>query len=159
MVQQIIEKGLRLNFPANGVVEEVEQNDVLCCNPLSVASNKKGKKRLCLDLSCHVNLACKAQKLRIESVQDFVKVVNKGDWAIFYDLKSAFHHISVVKKHRKYLGFCVVVDGREKFYRFSQMPFVYKDASRILTKVMRTPIVKLRSSGLGHISTSIMGST
>ena len=59
----------------NGVVEEVEQKDVLCCNPLSVASNKKGKKRLCLDLSRQVNLACKAQKFRIESVQDFVKVV------------------------------------------------------------------------------------
>ena len=87
----------------NGVVEEVVQNDVLCCNPLSVAANKKGKKRLCLDLSRHVNLACKAQRFRIESVQDFVKVVNQGDWAIFYDLKSAFHHISVVEKHRKYL--------------------------------------------------------
>ena len=132
----------------NGVVEEVVQNDVLCCNPLSVAANKKGKKRLCLDLSRHVNLACKAQRFRIESVQDFVKVVNQGDWAIFYDLKSAFHHISVVEKHRKYLGFCVKVEGKEHFYRFRQMPFGYKDASRILTKVMRTPIVKWRCSGL-----------
>ena len=108
MVQQIISKGLRLNFTQkqptkyrennnksflnnldfgqkevfklvmNGVAEEVEEKDILCCNPLSVAANKKGKQRLCLDLSRHVNLSCTAQKFRIESVQEFVKVVTRG---------------------------------------------------------------------------------
>ena len=189
MVQQIISKGLRLNFTQkqptkyreknnksflnnldfgqkevfklvmNGVAEEVEEKDILCCNPLSVAANKKGKKRLCLDLSRHVNLSCTAQKFRIESVQEFVKVVNQGDWVVYYDLKSAFHHISVVEKHRKYLGFCIMVEGSERFYRFKQMPFGYRDASRILTKVMRTPITRWRTNGLRsyiHIDDGVM---
>ena len=74
--------------------------------------------------------------------------MNQGDWVVYYDLKSAFHHISVVEKHRKYLGFCIMVEGKESFFRFRQMPFGYRDASRILTKVMRTPITRWRTNGL-----------
>ena len=113
-------------------------------NPLFVASNMKGKKRFCLDLSRHVNESCQAKKFRIESIQDFIKTVNQGSWCWYYDLKSGFHHISIIQKHRKFLGFRVVIDGKARVIRFVAMPFGYKDASRILTKVMRTPICRWR---------------
>ena len=132
----------------NGVIEEVQEDDVGCLNPLSVASNKKGKKRLCLDLSRHVNESCQAKRFRIESVQDFIKAVKQGSWCWFYDLKSAFHHISIIQKHRKYLGFRVVIDGRVRVFQFVAMPFGYKDASRILTKVMRTPVCRWRAMNI-----------
>ena len=45
---------------ANGVIEEVTRGEVVCINPMSIASNKKGKKRLCIDLSRHVNISCEA---------------------------------------------------------------------------------------------------
>ena len=128
----------------DGVIEEVEEEDVEGVNPLFVASNKKGKKRLCLDLSRHVNESCQAKKFRIESIQDFIKTVKQGSWCWYYDLKSAFHHISIIQKHRKFLGFRVVIDGKARVFRFVAMPFGYKDASRILTKVMRTPICRWR---------------
>ena len=178
MVEQVITKGLRLNFirkvPTqyiepnnqsfkrnlefghsevfklldNGVIEEVSSKDITCVNPLSVAANKKGKLRLCLDLSRHVNLTCDAKKFKIESISEFTKVVRKGAWVVYYDLKSAFHHIEVISKHRRFLGFSITVEGNKKFYQFKQMPFGYRDASRILTKVMRTPVNKWRAEGI-----------
>ena len=178
MVQQVISSGLRLNFNKklptfykesnnksykenekfgleeirklllNDVIEEVEIKEVLCINPLTVASNKKGKKRLCIDLSRHVNLSCVAKKFKVESVEEFIRTVKQGSWCWYYDLKSAFHHISVMEKHRKYLGFEVTIDGQTKVFRFKAMPFGYKDASRVLTKVMRTPICSWRKAGI-----------
>ena len=178
MVQQVISSGLRLNFNKklptfykesnnksykeneqfgiaeirklihNDVIEEVEAKEVACINPLTVASNKKGKKRLCIDLSRHVNLHCAAKKFKVESVGEFIRAVKQGSWCWYYDLKSAFHHISVIEKHRKYLGFEVTMDGQAKVFRFKAMPFGYKDASRVLTKVMRTPICSWRKAGI-----------
>ena len=62
---------------ANKVIE------VKCVNPLSVASNAKGKKRLCLDLSRHVNEHVQANKFRIESVVEFQKSVKEGSWCYY----------------------------------------------------------------------------
>ena len=56
----------------NRVIEEVDKDMVVCINPMSIASNKK---RLCIDLSRHVNDSCTAKKFRVESVSEFVKVV------------------------------------------------------------------------------------
>ena len=178
MVTNIISKGLRLNFNRklptnyrepnnksfknnlkfgtgevhklleNGVIEEVAKVELTCVNPLSVASNRKGKLRLCLDLSRHVNLSCEAKKFKIESIADFTKVVRKGAWVVFYDLKSAFHHIPVIPKHRRFLGLTIKEEGLDRYFRFKAMPFGYKDASRILTKVMRTPVNKWRTQGI-----------
>ena len=63
-----------------------------------------------------------AKKFSIESVSEFVKTVKKGAWAFFYDLKSAFHHISIIEKHRKFLGIAIVENGVERIFRFKQMP-------------------------------------
>ena len=69
-----------------------------------------------------MNNSCTAKKFKIESVTDFVKVVKQGAWCWYYDLKSAFHHLSVIEKHRKYLGFEVVIEGETRLFRFIAMP-------------------------------------
>ena len=69
------------------------------------------------------------------------KLKDKSSWCWYYYLKSAFHHISIIQKHRKVLGFRVVIGGEARVFRFVAMPFGYKEASRILTKVMRMPIL------------------
>ena len=65
---------------SNEVIKEVGEDKVLFVNPMSVASNRKGKRRLCIDLSRHVNDSCRAKKLRVESVSDLTKVVKQGAW-------------------------------------------------------------------------------
>ena len=137
MVLQILDDGLRLNFVgrvpvpfeeennksfihnedfgigeirkllANGVIKEMIRKEVVCINPMSIASNKKGKKRLCIDLSRHMNIGCNAKKFIIKSVSKFTKTIKQGSWCWCYDLKSAFHHIRVIEKHRTFLGFGV----------------------------------------------------
>ena len=120
----------------------------MCINPMSIASNKKGKKRLCIDLSRHVNMVCEAKKFKVESVNEFMRAVKQGSWCWYYDLKWAFHHIVVIKKHRKFLGFKATMDGVTKVFIFKAMPFGYRDASRSLTKIMRTAICKWRKAGV-----------
>jgi hypothetical protein len=61
---------------------------------------------------------------------EFAKVVRKGAWVVYYDLKSAFHHIEVISKHRRFLGFSITVDGKAKFYQFKQMPTTGDGANR-----------------------------
>ena len=92
-------------------IREVDESELLCINPLSVASNKEGKKCLVIDLSWHVNKFCKAKRFRIESVQDFAKLVKQGDWLYAFDLKSAYHHIYIyVRQAQEVLG--VQAQGR-----------------------------------------------
>jgi hypothetical protein len=111
---------------SNDVIEEVGLDKVLCINPLSMAANKKGKRRLCIDLSRHLNESCRAKKFRVGVSMILQKWSSRGRGS------SAFHHIPEMEKHRKFLGFEVVMEGEAKLYRFKAMPFGYKGASRIL---------------------------
>ena len=47
------------------------------------------------------------------------------------------------------------MDGEVRLFRFKAMPFGYNDASRILTKVMRTAICKWRRAGVSRVSSFI----
>ena len=131
------------------VLKEVSSSDVMCINPLSVATNSKGKRRLCIDLSRHVNEKSLARKFRIESTKAFLEVVNKGDYMYSYDLKSAFHQIPIFEQHQKYLGLCVKIDGRKRYFVFNNLPFGYNDAVRALTKLLRFPLERWRRDS-GH---------
>ena len=51
-----------------------EEDKVTCINPISVASNRVGKRRLCIDLSRHVNNSCMAKKFKIESIDGKVRL-------------------------------------------------------------------------------------
>ena len=53
-----------------------------------------------------------------------------------------------MEKHRKYLSLSVQINGKNRYFRFVAMPFGYLDTSRILTKIMRTPLTKWRASGI-----------
>ena len=65
----------------------------------------------------------------MESVSEFIRAVKQGSWCWYYDLKSAFHHIIVIEKHRKFLGFKATVDGMVRVFIFKAMHFAYRDAS------------------------------
>ena len=57
------------------VIEEVAEQEVECINPISLASNREGKKPFCVDLSRWVNEHCDARNVRIEIVNDFQKMM------------------------------------------------------------------------------------
>ena len=49
------------------IVTETSREDLWCINPLTVAKNAKGKRRLCIDLSRCVNKVIRAPKFKIQS--------------------------------------------------------------------------------------------
>ena len=70
------------------VLKEVKREEVSCVNPLTVATNDRGKKRLCIDLSRYVNEFTEARKFKIESTLQFLQVVQPGDFMWTFDLKA-----------------------------------------------------------------------
>ena len=62
-----------------GILKEVERSEVSCLNPLTVAINGVGKKRLCNDLSRYVNQCNASFKFKIESTLQLLQVVKAGD--------------------------------------------------------------------------------
>ena len=70
------------------VLKEVAKEEVSCVNPLTVAINDRGKKRLCIDLSRYVNEFTETKKFKIESTLQFLQVVQPGDYMWAFDLKA-----------------------------------------------------------------------
>ena len=130
------------------ILKEVERNEVQCVNPLTVAINGVGKKRLCIDLSRCVNEVNSACKFRIESTVQFLQVVKQGDWMFAFDLMSAYHQIEMFKEHWKLLGLGLVIDGIRRFFVFTCLPFGLNDAARVLTKLLRFPLQRWREWGV-----------
>ena len=130
------------------ILKEVQRKEVTCVNPLTVAINGVGKRRLCIDLSRCVNEINNSYKFRIESTLKFLEVVKQGDWLFAFDLKSAYHQIEMFREHWKFLGLALEIDGVKKFFVFTCLPFGLNDAARALTKLLRFPLQRWRSWGI-----------
>ena len=130
------------------ILKEVERDEVSCVNPLTVAINDRGKKRLCIDLSHYVNEFTTATKFRIESTIQFLQVVKEGDYLYAFDLKGAYHQIKMFKEHWRFLGLSVKIKGVKKFFVFTCLPFGLNDVARALTKLLRFPLQRWREWGV-----------
>lgn len=132
-----------------GLVKKVKREEIVCCNPLTVASNAAGKLRLCIDLSRHLNEVTDAPKFRIESTREALQTVKRNDWAFSFDLKSAYHQINLHEDCVKFFGFKIEgEDGLVEYFCYVVMPFGLNDASRVLTKVLKSPLGRWRDMGI-----------
>ena len=77
------------------LVREVDRRSLVCVNPLTVAKNARGKRRLCIDLSRCLNKVIKAPKFKIESTIAALQVIEKGDYCFSFDLKSAYLQVKL----------------------------------------------------------------
>ena len=105
-------------------------------NPLSVAINKSGKKRLILDLR-EVNLHVWKEKVKFEDFKIALTYFKKNNFLFKFDLKSGYHHIDMAEWCRTFLGFC----WHEKYYVFTVLPFGLSTSPYVFTKCLR-PMVK-----------------
>lgn len=112
-----------------------------CTNPLTVSSQMvdgRIKKRLCIDLSRHVNLFLMLETMTMSTLDKSLALVQPGDWMATYDLTSAFHHIPIHPDYHKYLGFSIEnKDGEEEFYAYTCMPFGLATATQCLASVTK----------------------
>ena len=112
-----------------------------CTNPLTVSSrlvDGKVKKRLCIDLSRHVNLFLKLEAMTMTTLDKSLALVQPGDWMATFDLTSAFHHVPIHPVHHRFLGFSIEnEDGIEEFYAYTCMPFGLATATQCLARVTK----------------------
>ena len=128
-----------------GCISETE-NPPKVSNPLTVAYNKSGKPRLVLDCR-HLNQHLFKFKYRYEDTEVARDVFQKGDHVFTYDLKSAYHQISIFPEHKTYLGFSWVIDGKVRYFVYNVLPFGLSTSGFIFSKVTRHFVKHVRSKG------------
>ena len=88
------------------LVAIVNRKDYWCVNPLMVAVNVKGMKRLCFYLSRCAIKVINAPMFKIKSIIAALQVIEKDDYMCLLDLKSVYMQIKVNENFFKYSGFC-----------------------------------------------------
>lgn len=115
-------------------------------NPLSVAMNSSGKKRLILDLSV-LNKFVRRDKVKFEDWKIALQYFQKGFHMFKFDLKSGYHHIDICSAQQTFLGF----SWNNLFYVFTVLPFGLSSAPYIFTKCLRPMVRYWRQSGVNIV--------
>ena len=119
-----------------------------CVNPLSVSEKfdlqtKKLKKRVCLDLSRHVNDYMLPTPVKLCNLTQSESLIDKGDYQAGMDLENQYFHVRIHSDHQTYLG-CKVKNPDtlvEHYFQFNVMIYGCKPAAAIVTR-LSYPIVK-----------------
>ena len=90
------------------VIKCLEQPFIV--NPLSVSTQRTGKKRLILDLRIPNKYLWK-QSVKYEDLRTALIFLNRHGHMFQFDLKSGYHHISIRPESHKFFGFSWVVNG------------------------------------------------
>ena len=123
--------GTVLELLESGCVRRVPFKPIVV-NPLRVAENSSGKKRLILDLSV-LNTFVKKNKVKFEDWKVVVQYFEQDCYMFKFDLKSGYHHIDICVAQQSFLGFC----WNGEFYVFTVLPFGLSSAPYIFTKCLR----------------------
>jgi hypothetical protein len=118
----------------------------LVVNPLSVATNDRGKKRLVLDLR-HINRHLHRLRFKCEDVDTAVLLRNPRDFLFAFDIKSAYHHVEIFKDHQQYFDIQWVYNGKLQYLIFRVLPFRLSTAPLVFTKLLKPLLRHWRSSG------------
>ena len=84
----------------------------------------------------------------MEDVSIARQIFTEGDVMCTFDLRAAYHHISIYEEHRKYLGFCFNSGKGNTYYQFDVLPFGISTAGYIFTKVLRAVVNYWREKGI-----------
>ncbi|XDV32448.1 hypothetical protein PO909_003253 [Leuciscus waleckii] len=108
-----------------------------------VVPKKGGGLRPILDLR-PVNRALHKRAFKMTTLKQILTQVRPGDWFASVDLKDAYFHIQIVKRHRRFLRFAF----EDAAYQYSVLPFGLALAPRTFSKCVDAALSPLRSSGM-----------
>ena len=124
-----------MEFVEEAVFELLKSNHVVqtpfkpwIVSPLSVSTNKLGKKRLILDLRI-LNKFLWKQKVRFEDWKIASEYFEKDSFCFKFDLSKGYHHVNIFSGHQTFLGFSI----KGKYYCFTVIPFGLSSAPYIFT--------------------------
>ncbi len=116
-----------------GAIEEVPQSEVErgFFSRYFLAPKRDGGLRPILDLR-RFNFSLYKGKFKMLTIKTIMSQVQEGDWFVTIDLKDAYFHIQVVRRHRRFLRFAF----GGKAYQYKVLPFGLALAPRTFTKCM-----------------------
>ena len=115
-------------------------------SPLSVATQKSGKKYLILDLSV-LNKFVRKDKLKYEDWKVAIQLFGQNCYMYKFDLKSGYHHFDICTKQQTYLGF----SWKGNFYCFTVLPFGLLSSPFLFTKCLRAMVKYWRSKAVNIV--------
>ena len=130
----------------SGVLVEVKAHELTVCNPLGVVFNNAQKPRLILDLR-YVNKHLRSCKFQYEDIRTAANLFIKGDWFFKFDYASGYHHIEIFPEHTQFLGCSWEVNGAQKFFKFTVLPFGLSTGPYVFSKVQRALVKHWRGKG------------
>ncbi|XP_066979054.1 uncharacterized protein [Macrobrachium rosenbergii] len=98
-----------------------------CKDPLD-----RHKKRLCIDYSQTINQYTELDAYPLPRIEDMVHSLAKYNVFSTFDLKSAYHQISIKESERKYTAF----EGAGKLYQFCRVPFGVTNGVAVFKRAM-----------------------
>ena len=127
-----------------GTVTAVPLEELALACPLFVIRkpHQPGKFRVIHDLR-RLNRHIRYRRFRLEGLRTAIPLLRKGDWMTSLDLKSAYTHVAIRERERKWVGF--IYDGVA--YRYNALPFGLSSAPRLFTKMLRPAVRRLREEG------------
>ncbi len=94
----------------NGCMQLVKEKPTVV-NPISVAVQGNGKKRLICDLR-HVNKSLKTQKFKMDDWKRAIPSLAPGMHAFTFDLKKGYYHVNLHPEVQQYFGISFSVKER-----------------------------------------------
>lgn len=128
-----------------GAIEEVpaEETEQGFYSRYFLVPKKGGGLRPILDLR-RLNFALFRGKFKMLTLKAIISQIRPGDWFVTIDLKDAYFHIQVVRRHRKFLRFAF--GGRA--FQYKVLPFGLALAPRTFTKCVDAALAPLRLQGI-----------
>ena len=83
-------------------------------------------------------------KFKMESLDVLAQVARRNQYSCKVDIRSAFTHVGIRREDQDFFR----LRWRGEHYRFTAMPFGYRDAPRVFTKLIRAALQPLRAAGI-----------
>ncbi|XP_078516602.1 uncharacterized protein LOC144781565 [Lissotriton helveticus] len=91
-----------------------------------------------------LNKFIRTQNFKMTSLQEVLPQLQTGDFMVTIDLKDAYLHIPMNRKHKHMLRFTI----GESHYQFTTLAFGLKSAPRVFTKCLAAVAAHLRRQGI-----------
>ncbi len=104
---------------------------------------KNGDLRFIMNLK-PLNKFVRCTRFKMLTLKQVKQTVRPGMWAVFFDLKSAYCHIPINRRHRCFLRF----QFQGKVYQFRSLPFGLSTAPRTFVRVTRPILLYCRKRGI-----------
>ena len=130
---------------AKGAIEQMDFSPGFYSR-LFLAPKQNGDWCPVIDLSA-LNRYLSSPHFRMETARSVMQSLPLGAWCTSIDLKDAFLHVPIARKHRKYLRFRI----GDAAFQFRALPFGLTTSPLVFTRIVKTVGAYAHSQGLNML--------